>query len=146
MIIRNLEECFSLRLLRNIKPDVEKSKKSIKLAKERLARSEKAFNFEFFDFVILEAYSSMFHATRALLYRDGVQEKNHFAVFLYLKEKYSGKIPFHIINLLNIHRIERHEATYGLDYKPSKENALVAIEDAKIFIKQIRGVLERKLK
>ena len=80
---------------------------------------------------------SMFHAARALLYKNGIQEKSHFAMYIYLKEKYSNKIPLHILNLLNIHRTERHEAMYGLEYKPTEEDAVTAIQDAKIFIKEI---------
>jgi len=58
-------------------------------------------------------------------------------MYIYLKEKYSNKIPLHILNLLNIHRTERHEAMYGLEYKPTEEDAVTAIQDAKIFIKEI---------
>ena len=54
-----------------------------------------------------------------------------------LKEKYSSKKPLHILNFLNIHRTERHEALYGLKYKPNKQDALVALEDAKAFVREI---------
>ncbi|MBI3334420.1 hypothetical protein HYZ97_02950, partial [Candidatus Pacearchaeota archaeon] len=70
--------------------------------------------------------------------------KNHYAIFIYLKEKYANKIPLNIINLFNIYRIERHEAVYGLEYKPSKEDAKSAIEDAKIFIKEIENQLKTR--
>ena len=137
MEIRNVEDCFKFRLLRKINPDEEKTKKSLEIAKNRLNEANKAIELEIFQYAVLEAYMAMFHAARALLYRDGIQEKSHFAMFVYLKEKYSDKIPLHILNLLNIHRIERHEAMYGLEYKPEKQDALVALEDAKAFVKEI---------
>jgi len=141
MEIRNVDDCFRFRLLRNIKPDDGKSKKSLEIAKQRLGKVEEAIKFKIFDFAILEAYMAMFHASRALLYREGIQEKSHFAIFVYLKEKYSDKIPLSVINLLNIHRTERHEAMYGLEYKPNKEDAFIALEDAKVFVDEIEKVL-----
>ena len=137
MEITNLEDCFKFRLLRYIKPDKEKTKRSIEVSKQRLNEAEMAFKFKIFKYVILESYMAMFHSARALLYKEGIQEKSHFALFIYLKEKYSNKIPLHILNLLNIHRLERHESLYGLDYQPSEGDALISIKDAKDFIKEI---------
>ena len=137
MEIRNIEDCFKFRLLRKIAPDEEKTKKSLEISKQRLNEAEMAIELKIFQYAILESYMSMFHAARALLYKDGIQEKSHFAIFIYLKEKYSDKIPLHILNFLNIHRTERHEAMYGLEYKPEEQDALVALGDAKAFVKEI---------
>ena len=137
MEIRNIEDCFKFRLLRKIEPDKEKTKKSLEISKQRLNEAERAIELKIFQYAILESYMAMFHAARALLYKDGIQEKSHFAIFIYLKEKYSDKIPLHILNFLNIHRIERHEAMYGLEFKPEEQDVLVAVEDAKAFVKEI---------
>lgn len=147
MEIKSVEDCFKLRLLRKIKPDVEKAKKSLELAKERLESAKSLFkaNLKFHYPVIVEAYTSMFHSARTLLYNDGIQEKNHYAVFIYLKDKYSDKIPLNIINLLNIYRIERHEAVYGLEYKPTKEDAESALEDAQLFLNEIEKQIKRRM-
>lgn len=141
MEIRNIEDCFRFRLLRKIKPDKEKSKMSLEIAEQRLKEAEKGIKLKVFQFTILEAYMAMFHSARALLYRDGIQEKSHYAIFIYLKEKYSNKMPLNIINLLNIHRTERHEAMYGLEYKPEKQDALIALKDAKVFVEEIEKLL-----
>ncbi len=145
--VKTIEDCFRFRLLRAISPSIEKSKRSLELAKRSL--SEMSFLFKrteemAYKFIITSAYMAMFHAARAVLYKDGIQEKSHYAIFVYLKEKYSKTIPSSTINLLNIHRIERHEAMYGLDYNPNKEDALGAQKDAKIFIKEIEKLLGEK--
>lgn len=137
MEIKNTEDCFKFRLLRKINPDKDKSKKSLEIAKNRLSRAKDAIKLKIFDFVIMEAYMAMFHSARALLYRDGIQEKSHYAIYIYLKEKYSSKIPLPILNFLNIHRTERHEAMYGLDYKPDEKEAKIALKDAEDFLKEI---------
>lgn len=137
MEIRNVEDCFKFRLLRMIEPDKSKSERSLEIAKERLKEAEKAVSIGIFPYVILQAHMAMFHAAR----NDGVQEKSHYAIFVYLKEKYAGRIPLQVVNLLNIHRTERHEALYGLDYKPGKDDAAVATEDAKMFIAEVKKQL-----
>lgn len=137
MEIRNVEDCFRFRLLRKITPDKERTKRSLEIAKHSLNESGNAIKLEVFKYAILESYMAMFHASRALLYKEGIQEKSHFAVFIYLKEKYKDKIPLSILNFLNIHRIERHEAMYGLEYTPEKQDALTALEDAKVFVREI---------
>ncbi|MFA4953272.1 MAG: HEPN domain-containing protein [Candidatus Pacearchaeota archaeon] len=142
MEIKNLEDCFKFRLLRKIPPDLDKSKISLEMAKERLKEAESALKLKVFKFVIIESYMAMFHASRALLYKDGVQEKSHFAIYIYLKEKYSNKIPLHILNFLNIHRTERHETLYGLEYKPEKQDSITALEDAKLFVNEINKILK----
>lgn len=138
MNARTVADFFKERLLRTINPDNDKAKKSMEIAGERLKMAQKAFNLKLFSYVMLEAYTAMFHAARSLLYKDGIQEKSHYAMYLYLKEKHSHEIPVSIIELLNIHRTERHDALYGLDYKPSEEEAKTSIEDAKIFVNEIR--------
>ena len=143
MEIRNTEDCFRFRLLRKIKPDKSKSEKSMEIAEKRLKGAREILNHKLFDFVVLESYMSMFHAARALLYKDGIQEKSHYAISIYLKEKYSNKIPLPVINFLEIHRIERHEAMYGLEYKPEKNDAELSLKDAEIFIREIKKVLKQ---
>jgi len=84
---------------------------------------------------------AMFHASRALLYKDGIQEKSHYAISIYLREKYSNQIPIPIINLLEIHRTKRHEAMYGLEYQPEKKDAELALRDGEIFIRTIKKLI-----
>lgn len=141
MEIRNVDDCFRFRLLRKIKPDGEKSKKSLEIAKQKLKKADEAIKLKIYEFAVLESYMAMFHSARALLYGDGVQEKSHFAIYIYLKGKYSNKMPVSIINLLNIHRTERHEVMYGLEYNPQEEDALTALEDAELFVKEIEKIL-----
>ena len=144
MEIKNTNDCLKLRLLRKIAPDSEKTKKSLELARERIESAEylSKISLKLNYPIIVEAYTAMFHAARALLYRDGIQEKNHFAVYIYLKDKYSNRISLNIINLLNTYRLERHEAVYGLNYRPSKEDAESALEDAKLFVSEIEKQLK----
>ena len=108
------------------------------MANERLMEAKNVLKLKIFNYVIIESYMAIFHAARSLLYKDGIQEKSHFAIYIYLKEEYADKIPINILNFLNIHRIERHEALYGLGYRPGKEDAIRALEDAQLFVKEVK--------
>jgi uncharacterized protein (UPF0332 family) len=137
----NIEHFLKTRKLRKIAPDSEKSKKSVEEAGIRLASADNALRLGVFKFCIMESYAAMFHVSRAVLYRDGFQEKGHQAVYIYIREKYGSIIPAPVINMLNVHRIERHEANYGFAFEPNKADAETALKDAKVFVAEIKRLL-----
>ena len=142
MRIESIDECFENRLLRKIKPDSDKSKKSLEIAKVHLGKADQTIKVGLFDFSIIASYNSMFHAARAVLFRDGIQEKSHLCVIIYIKEKYGKKIPSHLINSFDTHRIERHEIMYGLEFIPTREDAEATLEDAKEFVSVLENLLK----
>lgn len=143
MQITNIDECLKYRLLRKISPDKLKSNRSMEIAIQRLSQAKIALKNNLFNFAIMESYMAMFHSARSLLYKDGIQEKSHYAISIYLKEKYSKVIPIPIINLLEIHRSQRHESMYGLDFIPDKEDADLAINDAINFVNAVKPILDK---
>ena len=68
----NIKDCFEKRLLRKIQPDIDKAKRSIEIAENKLETARKAFEKDMFEVCIIYSYTSMFHSARALLYKDGV--------------------------------------------------------------------------
>ncbi len=127
----NLNECFEKRLLKKINPDLEKSKNSLKIAESKLSEAKKLFEAGFFNNSIVSIYTSMFHASRCILYKDGIQDKSHYAIYIYLKEKYSKKITQSSLNSLNLLREERHEILYGVEENISSEEAEKFLEEVK---------------
>ncbi|MEK6861704.1 MAG: HEPN domain-containing protein [Nanoarchaeota archaeon] len=111
----NIQECLENGLLKKDKPSIEKAKKSIKISKLKLEKAENLFKLKILDMAEVNIYSSMFHASRALLYRDGLKERSHYALYIYLKEKYYDKIEPRFLNELNVLRLNRHEIFYGFE-------------------------------
>lgn len=72
-----LNECFRKRLLRKERPDSEKSERSIEVAEAKLNEAKRAFSHGLLDATIVLAYTTMFHAARAILFKDGIVEKSH---------------------------------------------------------------------
>lgn len=137
-----IKELFEKRLLRRIPKDLSKSKKSLEIAKKYLEDSKKLIKTKNFSFVILSAYTSMFHSARAILYKDGIQEKSHFAIFIYLKEKYSKEIGEELLFGFNNAREQRHEGLYGLESNFNHADCEHIISVAEEFYKKIQKILK----
>ncbi|OIO63356.1 hypothetical protein AUJ69_01210 [Candidatus Woesearchaeota archaeon CG1_02_47_18] len=87
----------------------------------------------------------MFYAARALLFKDGVIEKSHYGLFLYVKEEYSDKLERRFINELNVLRLERHEISYGLE-KPevTQSEAEDSVRIAVDFIRAVEKIIDTR--
>ncbi len=138
-----LDECFERRQLRQIPPDKAKAKSSLETAKIKLAEAKGLAAAGFASMAIVNAYASMFHSCRALLYRDGVQEKSHYCLIAYVREKYAatGKLTPGLITVMDAFREQRHDVFYGFG-KPSTKKADVelALDAAKKLMEEISKI------
>ena len=139
--MESIDECIKKRLLRKITPNIEKSKSSIKISESKIESAKELFNSDFFNESVIASYTSIFHSCRALLFRDGIQEKSHYATYIYIKEKYKNKIPKELINTFYHYQLERHNILYGLEKtnlsKEESEEAILSSEDFLIKVKSI---------
>lgn len=138
----SLDECFAQGLLRKDEPDIEKAKRSILVAKHKLENARAVFDAKIYEDAIVDAYSAMFHAARALLFRDGVKERGHYAVYVYIKTNYADKLEARFINELNTLRAERHALSYELEPLGVREvEAESAIAVAAGFIRAVEKLM-----
>ena len=138
----DINECFEKGLLKKDKQDKEKALKSIETAKYKLDIAKRTFDVQIFEEAIINSYAAMFHAARALLFKDGIKEKSHFGLFVYIKEKYKDRLEPRFINELNALRLERHELIYGLEKPEIKE---VEAEDIIFVTKEFILAIEKLL-
>lgn len=136
------EELFEKRLLRKIPKDGEKIKSSLRVAETKLEEAKRLFSAEFFGNSLLNVYTTMFHLGRAILYNEGIQEKSHYAVYVYLRENFSKKIPLELLNVFNRLREERHEILYGFEENISEKMVEESILDAEAFVEEVKKILE----
>ena len=111
----DIAECLKKGLLKQDEPSIAKAKRSLEIAQAKLEKSKGLLPLNVLDMAEVNAYSAMFHASRALLFKDGLKERSHYALYVYLKEKYASKIEARFLNELNLLRLERHEIFYGLE-------------------------------
>ncbi len=138
----DLKECLVQGLLKKDFPSSEKALRSLEVAAEKLVKAEQLLSLKVMDMALVNAYSAMFHASRALLFKDGYKERSHYALYLYLQEKYGDKIELRFLNELNVLRLERHEIFYGLEaVEPKEREVEQTIRLAKEFMIQIKSLL-----
>jgi len=140
----SIKDLVGKRELRNIKISKEKIKKSLEVAEMKLSESKRLFSAGFYETAFLTLYTSMFHAARSLLYKDGFQEKSHFSVYVYLIERYSNKIPKSILNSFNEFKNARHEILYGFEGNYSEREVEDAILDAEVFLDEVEKLHRKK--
>ena len=142
----NIDQCIEQGLLVKTLPDSAKFKASIEMALHKIELAETEFDHHLFESAIISAYTAMFHASRAILFWDGFKERSHFAVYVYVNERYGNKIERKYLSELNALRLQRHELMYGLaQNKESQEStADTAIKMAKGFIQSIQNIFSPK--
>lgn len=137
-------ECIEKRMLREDRPDKQKALIALEISEQRLMDAEISMDSEIYSATILLSYASMFHASRALLFRDGFTEKSHYCLIEFIKEKYvkTGILNSKFSFLLNNAKEERHEVLYGLQRTETKQDAEQILKNSKEYIKEIKKILK----
>jgi uncharacterized protein (UPF0332 family) len=137
----NINDLFRNNLLKKARISRNEIKGSLKLAKKFLQRAKGNLKIQYFDIAFMLAYTSMFHSARSLLFSFGIKERSHFAMILYLKEKFSGnKEILEFLEVLDSYRIARHSIQYRGN-SCSKTDAEEAIKDAMEFLEIVTKYL-----
>lgn len=128
---------FSQGLLKMVKPSIEKSRKSLVLAHDTLLKAKDNLKMHHHDVVIVLCYTAMFHAARAILFRDGVKERSHLCIVLYIQHKYPNLKKY--MNTLDSYRQSGHRTLYGLDVVLKETDANTALELTEEFISKMKS-------
>jgi uncharacterized protein (UPF0332 family) len=131
-----MAECFRKGLLKRTSPDTENTARSLELSTNNIEDAIANLSIHRYRVVAISSYSAMFHAARAVLFRDGIKERSHECIPVYLKEKYP-ELETHA-NILDSYRRFRHDAIYGLDFVMDEEEARAALDFAKEFLEKIK--------
>ena len=111
------EKCFLEGNLKKMQPSVDLAKKSIKQARIFLQDALDLSELEKERMSIIALYNAFFHASRALLFRDGIKERSHYCIARYLEKFYFDKkiLPKEFLLNLDFLREIRHETQYSLE-------------------------------
>ena len=132
----NLKECFEEGLLREYKFTKSVVDKEIVNANRHLSNAHICVKNQMYDLAVVSVYTAMFHAARAILFRDDIKERSHICLIIYIKEKYPHLIEY--ANALDSYRESRHAMLYGLEVEAMKEDATYGIDIAKEFVAAVR--------
>jgi len=95
-----------------------------------------------FKWATIQAYYSMFHSARALLYSKGFREKSHYALLVAIRELFPNDIEHSLIRKFEYGMELRQEADYGLKF--SEAGAIETIEGAEKFLEKVKAILKTK--
>ena len=116
--------------------------KEIKAAETDLRDAEDSLDRREFKWATIQAYYSMFHSVRALLYRRGYREKSHYAMLVALRELFAHKLGRGMIGRFEQGMDLRQEADYGLKF--SETGAVETIDGAQAFLAKAKELLKIK--
>lgn len=131
--MNEFEKCVKEKKLVEIEASKEMIEKEIKDAEFDLLRARNSFEENDYKWTMVQAYYSMFHASKALILMKGYREKSHYCLVIALKELYvkSGVLDTDLVDDFEINMELRHQADYGLDY--DEESAKLSLEKAEHF-------------
>lgn len=137
----NINQAIEERILKRIKPDVELVKKEFNESDYDFKKSGKAFEEGDYKWAIVQAYYSMFHSARAVLFKLGFQEKRHSAIIPVLEDLDSrGKLETTYVNDFKAGIFAREDADYHYSY--FKESAKHMIEITDEFKERMKRLIE----
>ena len=115
--LTKLDECFNKGLLREERPSSDLAKKSLKQSDFFLKEALDLLELGKSQIAVLSLYNAYFHASRALLYKDGIKERSHYCIARYLEEKYVNKklLDVRFLNGFETIMSLRHNVQYSTD-------------------------------
>ena len=119
----------------------EKALQSIARAEELFSEAKAGLQDGRINSCVIVAYMALFHAGRALLFRDGYREKSHECIVRYLEETYGKELGSKTVERLDLFKAERMHTQYDITYKPNEENAEAMLEFVGEFITIIKELI-----
>ena len=140
---KNIDDCFRLGLLRRTEPSRSKSDQSLLSAREWLSEAKKNLVAQALRSALSSAYLAVFHSARAVLFRDGLREKSHYCIGLYLQRYVEeGSLEEDWPMLFDRIRSVRHADQYSFMARPTDEEVQAGIDLAERFIERMERLIE----
>ncbi|MDD5143761.1 HEPN domain-containing protein [Methanoregula sp.] len=134
-LLTRLDECYERGLLRKVPASVDKANLSLAQAREWITEAGYDCDADAPRSALIAVYMGYFHAARALLYRDGVREKSHYCIGVYLESyREKGLLEDEWVLQFDHMRGLRQNDQYSLDARPSLPEIRQALADAGEFI------------
>ena len=142
-LLTRLDECYERGLLRKVPASNDKAMRSLSQAREWVDEAGHDCDAGALRSALMAAYMGYFHAARAVLFRDGVREKSHYCIGVYL-ESYREKGLLEDEWVLQFDRMRglRQSDQYSLDARPTLAEVRQSVKDAGFFIERIERLLQ----
>ena len=141
--LTRLDECYERGLLRKVAASNDKAIQALAQALEWVNEAGYDCDAGSLRSALMAAYMGYFHAARAVLFRDGVREKSHYCIGVYLESyREMGMLEDEWVLQFDRMRGLRQNDQYGLGARPTFEEVRQAVADAGKFIQRIELLLK----
>lgn len=143
MKTKEFEKCLERGKIKSFSKARQLVSKELDLAKEDLKTARESFKKKNYKWSTIQAYYSMFHTGRALIYQKGYREKSHFCLMETLKSLYVSEniLSYKFLEALQLGKSLRENADYYGDFdKLSTESMLLSAES---FMKEAKRILKK---
>ena len=137
------DDCYEKGLLRKVQASDEKAHLSLVQAREWIEEAGHACEVQALRSALIATYMGYFHAARAVLFRDGVREKSHFCIGVYLDSyREKGLLEEEWVVLFHYMRSFRENDQYRLDTRPTLPEVMQALANAERFINRMEQLVK----
>ena len=141
--LTRLDECYERGLLRKVAPSNDKAMQSLAQAREWLTEAGYDCDADALRSALMAAYMGYFHAARAVLFRDGVREKSHYCIGVYLESyREQGLLEDEWVLQFDHMRGIRQNDQYSRDARPTVQEVRQAVADAGEFIERLERLVK----
>ncbi|MBM2820712.1 MAG: hypothetical protein HW405_472 [Candidatus Berkelbacteria bacterium] len=135
------KDCLEKQKIRTFSRGKTLAKKELLTAKEDLKRAQATFKQKDYKWTTIQAYYSMFHAARALIYSKNLRERSHQCLIIAIKELFVKEklLDYRIVEAFQRAKILRENADYYDRF--SDESAIKMVEKAEEFILKAEELL-----
>jgi uncharacterized protein (UPF0332 family) len=141
--LTRLDECYERGLLRKVPASYDKAILSLAQAREWVTEASSDCDAGAFRSALMAAYMGCLHAARAVLFRDGVREKSHYCIGVYLESyRDKGLLEDEWILQFDHMRGLRQSDQYTLDARPTLPEVRQTLVDAGNFIERMERFME----
>lgn len=138
---REFEKCSKEGKIKKFSRAKGLSTKELKVAESDLLAAKQGLEGEQWKWCTIQAYYSMFHTARALLYSEGYREKSHYCLRIAVEALFvsTGKIGEIFIDALQTAKQMRENADYEENFSEVGARKLVGL--AEEFLKEAKNIL-----
>lgn len=138
------QECLKKGKIRIFSRGKDLAGKELRLAKEDLDIAKNSFSEGNFRWAVVQAYYSMFHSARCLLFDKNYREHSHYCLIEAIRELYVAKGELSNLLLEDLIKAKqlREAADYYGDFSP--DNAKRLIESAEKFIAEAERITKKE--
>lgn len=135
-------ECLSKGKIKEFNPAKKLVPKELSSSADDLKTAEDSFNKGSYKWATIQAYYSMFHAARALIYSRGYRESSHFCLIVAVKAFFvdEGLLNINLVEAIQTAKLLRENADYENEF--SKESAQSLLDKADELLKYAEGILK----